>query len=107
MFDPGFTPAKPRVETLVRPSHPETSRAAAESILESLSESEEIALSLVAEFPGRTGYELDKIAVKRGHKRGRIRKRLGGLASKERLRRGPKRVCGVEGTDCGTWFVNE
>ena len=95
-----------RPEKLARRSHPETSTRAAEQLIDSgnLSAHEAAAMDLVREFPGKTGGELDKIAVKRGWLIGQIRKRLGGLANKNELRRGERRACGVKGSRCVTWY---
>lgn len=101
LFDARQVVADVRPETLARRSHPETSTEAAATLIDSgnLSKHESAALQLVHQYPGRTGYEIDRL----GGVTDRYRKRLAGLATKGKIKRGEKRVCSVKGSQCVTW----
>lgn len=95
------------VKTLARSSHPETSRIAAERMIDSgrLAGDSADALEMVRENPGLTAYELQ--SLDRSGRPDRIRRRLGGLANSGLLRRGEARRCRVSGSRCVTWWVVE
>ena len=104
--NPPAADARALASELARSSHPATSRLAAGKLISAgkFATDEAAALELVGAFPGRTGYELDKID---GNANERIRKRLGGLANKGLLRRGKRRMCGAKGSQCVTWYLVE
>ena len=73
-----------------------------------LTADEQDAVRIIRVHPGRTGYELDSIdCVNRGvtDNRRRIGKRLGGLANRGKLVRGPRRTCTISGSRCVTWLL--
>ncbi|QDV84958.1 hypothetical protein [Planctomycetes bacterium TBK1r] len=98
--------ARAVASNLARASHPATSKLAADTLISAgkFATDEAAAMELVEAYPGRTGYELDKID---GTNDRRISKRLGGLANKGLLRRGKRRLCGAKGSQCVTWYVVE
>lgn len=93
--------APPPGHGLARRDDPDTSKEAADDLVESgrLARMERIALDLVAEYPGRTGSELDALS---GLREGAVRKRLAKLREDGRLRNGEERVCSVTGKKVGT-----
>ena len=91
---------------ITRKSHPETSFLAAMNLIAwgNLTKHESRAFDLVREFPGRTAAELDAIA---GVKKRQIGKRLAGLAKKQKVRRGKRRMCEENGSLAVTWYLRK
>lgn len=90
---------------LARPSHPESSHRAAESIRESLPALLELAAKCVAEMPGATRRELARRFCPDDPNR--IGRRLDECAERGLIRRGPMRACEVSGREVQTWWPVE
>lgn len=92
-------------KALARSSHPETSKKAAEEVVEVLNERESTALAAVMDMQGATARELDE-AFSHGATNA-IGKRLDGLAKKGAIKRGDDRPCKVTGRMAQTWWPTE
>ncbi len=90
---------------LVRSSHPDTSREAAEHISARLSKREAVALEALRRWPGQTAAELEANALAIGliTRDGQIWKRLSGLEAKGKVRRASVRICRANGTRSTVW----
>ena len=86
-----------------RRTDPDTSREAANEITESGARGRmvRLAVRLVAQYPGRTSNELDRLAERPD---GAIRKRLNDGRRLGLLRVGVERECTVTGRRCQTWW---
>lgn len=87
-------------KALARSSHPETSKKAAEEVVEVLPAMESIALEAVLSNPGLTAREHDKDRT--GDRV--VGKRLSSLREKGLVREGDERVCTVSGFEAVTWY---
>lgn len=104
---------KVKASRLVRRSDPETSREAAEKVVDSGKYQTDFqdTADLVREHPGRTRYELEKLdqsIIGRGHGGPeRISKRLKDVERAGLIFKGKKRQCFEHGTQCATWYPAE
>ena len=96
----------PLFATLARKGDPSTSREAAEAIVPHLSKLFRWINTLIRDTPGRTAAELARHYGQFDDTR-RIGKRLAGLAKIGGIYRGDKRVCGVSGRMCLTWWPTD
>jgi len=89
---------------LARRQDPETSKAAARSIAPSLPNLQSHAVSLVAQYPGKTARELAEVDPLCAKDPRVLNRRLGEVARKDLIVRGVVRRCGVSGRQAATWW---